>query len=531
MSSSLPLLQLGKIVAKDIARGGQSQGLRDLGEALASQPDAILEVLELLFSEARKKRPNSGLVTAFMFMLQQALEATRWRIENQPSLSTDIIDRVRASVASAATLHQLPPEILLMLAQCFAAAKLDVGEGLRNAIGASALQPPDTSMLRASPSPGDFESHLKQMADDLDHDPFLIHAQLADTFAGFPLDQRVEFISLLAASNLPSLREASVGWMLDRDQSLANEVAGRIAGTAAQGLVSAATVNRLIAMRNWVGSDLRPVIDVAIRAARQHGVAIIGPKAPQVTTVMASSCDGAGAQSYFVVGKEGRKHAIASLLVKYGLGVRDAWVARGKTKREITDLLNHIQFEVGGWNSSLAAVQTALAHGLAVNVRANEPIPFAVLQFVEAAGFPAIAPAHLDAEQLIDLLIAEIPGGATSDTAVSRALAASKHWDMEFVWVKSWFEDGATVMKAAGKEKGVKARAEAVLKGVVVGHRKKWTELLAWNALAARGDGDADEWIAFSLVARELLGPRPIGDIPIAWTIAKNSVAAMRDRT
>ena len=522
------LLQLGKIVAKDMARGGPSPGLQDLGEALASRPDSVMDVLELLFAEVRKKRPNAGLISAFLFMLRQALEATRWRNENQPSAPNDLIDRVRASIALAAANDRLPPELLLMLAQCFAAAKLDIGDELRNTIGASALHsPPGAKTVSGI---GDFEAQLGKIAAGLDHDPFLIQTHMAESLAGFPVDRRIEMISMLALSGVPSLREAALGWLLDPEITIANAVAGILAQIAGMGLVSAAGLNRMITIRNWVGAGRRPAVDAAIRAARQHDGAAAPLPSVQVGDILASSCDGAGAQSYFVLSKQKRKISVASLLIKHGFGIRDAWVGHGKSRGEVAEMVNHIHSEVGGWNASLDGMQTALSHGLAINARTNEPIPFALLQFIEVTGLPPMTPAYLDPDQLIGRLLDEIPADNKNENAISRALAGSKRWLDEFVWLDSWFDDSEAASKAARREKTIKARTEAVLNSVVAERRKHWAELLAWNALAARDDGDTGEWIGFTLVARELLGDRPIREIPLAIAIARNSIAAIDSR-
>ena len=68
---------------------------------------------------------------------------------------------------------------------------------------------------------------------------------------------------------------------------------------------------------------------------------------------------------------------------------------------------------------------------------------------------------------------------------------------------------------------------EAVLDGTAAKRRQRWAKLPAWNA---RDNGDSDEWIKFTLVARELPGDRPIGEIPLAVTIARSSVAAVKNR-
>ena len=95
-------LRLGKVIAKDMARGSFSPSMQDLGEALVSHPNSAVEIVELLFAESRKKRQNQALVSALSSMLSRALESARWRKENQSLGANDLIDRVRNSVLKAA---------------------------------------------------------------------------------------------------------------------------------------------------------------------------------------------------------------------------------------------------------------------------------------------------------------------------------------------------------------------------------------------------------------------------------------------
>lgn len=182
MTPRASILQLGKLVAKDIARGKLSQGSRDVGDALASQPDAVMEVLDLLVGEVHKKRPNSGMISAFTFMLEKALEATRWRIENNSAGATDLIDKVRASLEQSAAKQELSADFLLKIAQCFAAAKLDIGDDLRPTI--QALSHQTLANEKSDFTIGDFEKQLCKVAAELDHDPFQIYAQIAEFSSG-----------------------------------------------------------------------------------------------------------------------------------------------------------------------------------------------------------------------------------------------------------------------------------------------------------------------------------------------------------
>jgi hypothetical protein len=97
----------------------------------------------------------------------------------------------------------------------------------------------------------EFENALGKLAKGM-RLRYLIHPQINEMLDSLPVDQRIQMISTVASFNLPSLREAVAGWLLDANVSIANAMAGFLAQAAGKGLVSGATVNRLIVMRNWV---------------------------------------------------------------------------------------------------------------------------------------------------------------------------------------------------------------------------------------------------------------------------------------
>ena len=46
-------------------------------QALEAHPEAVLDLIEMLFTEGRKTRPNEKLVSAYVYMIGQALEFIR----------------------------------------------------------------------------------------------------------------------------------------------------------------------------------------------------------------------------------------------------------------------------------------------------------------------------------------------------------------------------------------------------------------------------------------------------------------------
>lgn len=522
------LLQLAKLVAADLRRGEISSGLRTVGAALSENPDAILGVLDLLFGEVTKKRPNGDLCSALIFMIGEALNEARMALESDPAgAAVDLVAEVQRTLVVAAETDRLPPELVMAVAQQFAAAKLDLGDDLRASVTAAS----ERMSTQGSPiSAEGIAEHYAALAEALGHDPFRIYEQLSEQLAAFPDDQRSVVIGSFVTSDVASMREAALGWLLDPSPLVVGQVAQDLAAAAKHGTLSAKCAERIVLMRPWLPESVQATLDAAVRACRQRGLQSAAKPTVQISTVIASGCDGAGAQSAFVIIKRGRKLALASLLVKQGFGVRDAWVREDLTRREIDALLAEIGHQLDSFDASPEVIQAIIAHRLADNLERNEPPPFGLVQFLEAVSPVQVRPSQLTTELIIGQLLDGVSSERQSPKAITAALADSKLWPKEYAFLQSWFEQSEAVSAIINAGRTKKQREEAVLRDIVSQRRARWAELLAWTAKAAQDEVEGEECIDFALVARELLGDRPLNEIPLAVWIAKNTVAASMAR-
>ena len=201
--------------------------------------------------------------------------------------------------------------------------------------------------------------------------------------------------------------------------------------------------------------------------------------AVQISAVIASGCDGAGAQSVFVVLKRGRKLALASLLVKQGFGVRDAWVREDLSRRESDQFLVEVGRQLDTFDASPEIVQSIIAHHLATDIDRQEPPPFGLVQFLESVSPGQIQPEQMRTESLIEQLLDGVPPERQSAKAIAAALADSKLWPREYAFLQSWFEPSETTSATAAKAGTKKQREEAALRGLISARRGRWAELLA----------------------------------------------------
>lgn len=526
--SRIALLQLGKRVAADLGSGGMSPVMRSLGAALSETPDAAATVLALLLAETRKKRSSDALIAAFAFMIGEALRTVRIRIENGDAAAGAVIDGLKTALSTAALKGKVPPEALLLVAQQFAAARLDLGDELRDVM-LDCME--ETSGDDQQVGPDQLAAHFTEMAEALDHDPFLIHANLSETLSALPEEHRIGIIGAIAMSDAPSIRDAAIGWLLDESALVGGNTAFVLTEVAAHGLVSARSINRMVTLRNWVPEERRGAVDAAIRIGRKQGQVGEPALGFAVEGVIGSLCDGSGAQSFFVVLKRGRRFALASLLVKHGDGVRDAWVRADMSKTEVRAVLAEIALEMDTFATSLDVIRSCLANGLAEGLGRGAMPPFGLLQFLEATGISDVKPEPLSVHQLVEGLLDDLSDDRKTGAATARALKASRDWPDRYLTLDSWFEVGQDIEAVMVQKATGKARAETIIEGVLPRRRESWAGRLAWTALVARDAEEDEDWIDFALVARELLGDRHLRQIPMAAWIARNSVEAVGGNT
>jgi hypothetical protein len=138
-------------------------------------------------------------------------------------------------------------------------------------------------------------------------------------------------------------------------------------------------------------------------------------------------------------------------------------------------------------------------------------------------------PSLLTASQLVERLLHDVLDEQRSEAAIARALKASEKWPDRYLTLDSWFAVGADVDAIMAEKKTRKARAGAVIDSILPKGRESWARRLAWTALVANAADDED-WIDFALVAQELVGDRPLRQIPLAAWVAENTVEAAAGR-
>lgn len=286
-------------------------------------------------------------------------------------------------------------------------------------------------------------------------------------------------------------------------------------------------LRRMIAMRNWLPAGERPGLDIVIRAARKAGLACAAWPAPQVHDVVASPFDGSAAQSLFVVARDGRKFAVAALLVKHGIGLREGWVQRGMSRREPGAFLAEVAGQIDLFAVTLEHVHAVTRHFLAVGAAGGVLPPFGLIDVAETIGMSDLNPALWPIEDALDALLAEAGLADRTAVAAGRLIEDSARWPETQPFTETWFEhDGEVDALLGGRRLTRKRRAALVVGELLPRRRRKWAELIGWTAATLKAGETSQGWEAFAVVARELLADRPLTEIPVMRAIAERTVEA-----
>src|SRR5215469_10507523 len=475
---------------------------------------------------ANKGSPEPATPAGYTFILEGALGTLRLQSSGGDIEGDRAIAEVRRRLDDAVQKGGIAPEVLMLMARAFARAELDPGRTLQQAM-ITAMEAQSPSMP-AAPTPAEISDHFRELAAALDNDPFEIYAELATTAAAFPPDHHATMAGALAISDSEAVREAALGFAFSPDPAVSAAALAAVSQRVRAPSVSSKAIDRLVRMRPWLSKTRRPNVDTAIRALRPKAAAPLPVERWEIRGVLASLCDGVGAQSLFALAKRGRRFALASLLVKSEIGVADAWVRDGMTKAEADALITEIVAGAEAVEVSISLLERRLADALAINVARDVPPPFGLLQVVETLGLGPIHPESISPLLLVEALIADLPSARTDTVAAQTAHRASMSWEQEFETITSWFEAGEAVETLLQPLRTRKRRIAAVSAQLLPTRRKFWAERCAWMAAtlkegAAEGD---DTWCDFALVARDLVGQRPLAEIPLAARIATATVEA-----
>jgi hypothetical protein len=521
------LTALAREVSEDLAAGNPRTSTLEAVSALSGGPSALFDLIELLAIEANRKRPREDLLEGLLFIYSSQLAELGYRNDGDPSKERPLAE-LRAKLLGMVRSQTVPTEVLLMMLHCFHDARLDVGPELSEALETLMQARRDADAGEETEAAEAFAEVLEQYAGDT----FGLAEFIATGLSVMPAEVAAKMVQVTVLAEESDLRMASLSILHSDKPHLRDALLDNLQQAASSGLIDGVMLRRMIVVRNWLPEERRRQLDDAIKTCRKNGVACAGwPKVAAPVEMWSSGVDGSGACSLFLVVKENRKYALVSFLLKQSRGVREAFVMRQMTLKEVRATLAGARSQMLLLPSDMDHLGMSVRHFLAENVRSGEMPPFALLDVVETIGLTDLNPVRKPVRELVDELCAAI-GETIPDAIIAAALDHSEEWpDVEPI-TEGWFMEGEEIEKLVRVRGTKNGRIEALLAGPIEAQRDWWAELVAWMALCLRQedqieeweDSDQRPWLSFAIVAREILNGRPLAEIPAMRQIAERSL-------
>lgn len=512
--SDLP--QIADSIGADLAAAMQAGVVRDLGQMFARTGVAAHLVTDLL-KEARLKSPRKKRLAGYYALLSATLECLRLDMNGGRRDAAKSLEFTTDYISGALERGGVEPDVLVEIGRAFAFARIPPPEALCRTLGAITDERVHGDERRAGPL-DDIPDIFAGLGDDC----FAIQDEMLASSAAYPQRHRFAIAAGLAMSSSAGARAAAIGFLLDADAELAGTLALFLAERGADKPVDSRTVERLIRLRPWLAPARQPPVDAALKVLRKHALPPLPASSGVIETQLVTPVDGAGAQSLFVLVRQGRKVALASILVKLEDGVVDAWAQPDLTRKRAREMLDHMRMEAGALSVSLAYVEARIADALTCNLMKNPP-PFGLIQALETFGAGTIIPQSIDAAAMLAGLAQAHASPPAAPDATERTFADPI--------LDAWFEAGEEVDALLSPIRGRKKRVAALLEEYFPARRAAWLTRLVWTARAICEPNPQDpRWTVLAQTAQQLAGGVAPAEIALMRMIAERSVDAYSSR-
>ncbi|HVY15684.1 MAG TPA: hypothetical protein VHB27_10660 [Rhodopila sp.] len=517
-------------IAKRIAATRDPMLTLEERELLDASPHLLPVTLETFIEEAAKPGMSSDapLLIAWACIFFAQLELLRFRLEGGYHWAGKLLREAQERILTAAEQAEVPAESWMLLIKSLTDARVPISASMQERLAeAGGMLNGDTL------SSEDLLGSVREMLDTLasmSESPFDIVDSVQGNSAITPPNVRCFVATELMGSENAMLADAVPLLLFDLDASVRRHVALTLDQATKARALSATSLRRLIGLRNWLPPRERAAIDSTIRTARIGGMEPDAwPRTPDKVEVLASLVDGAAGQSVILIDRSERKMTIAGVLIRHGVGVVDAWIQPGLSRRESSELLEVVRQDIGAKRVGTSFGDRIVQHALAVGLRDEMVPPASLLRVAEAFGISTWQDRHIDLAAEVETEFGQLPPKDRT-TAGLAALHARALQAMDRIAIfASWFEAGTDIEKRYAKMPAKQAVTE-LLKRELQEKRRDWAERFLFTALRCKASQDpleCDVAAPLFAVARALTGDEPLSGIPAMQRIAKATVEAL----
>ena len=479
-------------------------------------------------------------IEVLLQMLADALEILRVDLERKRSEAELKMQELQKALAEHIFIAGADYDLAAAVTGVLLDARIEILPELHEANSRRlAEEVDDMDITAASP-----EQEMIKFLDHLDEagieSSFELVDALLQTGVVGDIEPQITIVSYLFHAESELAREAAVLMLFHPIEAVRQGVADFLVQADGK-MFSPQALRRLIVSRNWFAKDLQRQVDRMIAHARKAGVECAPLRKRGKRTVRASTHDGAGAQSIFVVLPLGEGYSCCSLMFKKGHGVADAYVTSLPNKREFNRLRKMMRHEVGATEVDPAYLDMRLCQALSDGVKHGKIPGHWLVAIAEQTGSDQWKAVDLDVERDLQMLSEELKAqGAEllSKRARQRALKNSSTWVEQKTFAMSWFEDDVTVDKQLEYLLETDEQGDSmqpilgILDHVLEPRREIWLERLvvttAWLKASRKPPAPWQEMLHVALMVADK--SVPLQDIPLMIAVAEHSVAAFLGR-
>ncbi|KTD69629.1 hypothetical protein Lste_2787 [Legionella steelei] len=307
--------------------------------------------------------------------------------------------------------------------------------------------------------------------------------------------------------------------------------------------LSSVSLSRLQTIKYWYPEHYHALFNSWIKTQRKKGVVFAPEPEPASATIRATEVDGTGSQGIFLHVRKRRKNRLCGLLLKYDVGIKDAWITPTLSAKDVKDYY-HKAFDE---NVTLREVDLSyfvmmVEHFLAVSIEKGEIPNIQFLEMQELLGV-RLRPVKLDLDYLFEQMSIQIT--PFTQEVISESLRRSKSWLKNKSFTESWYLENPIVDKIVNHNSsfvdGIRVcrmedAMDAVFSEEMEIHRDKWQFHFLWIALWMKAKEKRTEkiWRDSFLIAYSIYKGTPLQEIPVMREICRqtviNSVETMQER-
>jgi hypothetical protein len=440
-------------------------------------------------------------------------------------------ERIQTEMAESAFKPDVDVRVQQDLIEAIHNAKLELHPRMREQAVAVAEY---YARFKSGKGAPDLDTLLKRLVRQArPRDPFDLLDPILAEMGVMPVEGQILLATGMMASSQPLFQELAVLMLLHPKAQVRTALAEAFRRGDPARQVSALGLRRLIGLRHWLPQGERQPVDALIGDLRPAGVVSAPLPAVQPIGVYATAFDGSGVQGAWFFAKDGRHYRIEGVLVKQGLGIREAWGERDLTKGQMGARTRQMTADAGAAKVGRDYLDRLVAHFVAVGLEQGTPPSPHLVAVAEWAGGDYWRPDRVRLRESIAELEAMDPAAFTAER-MHQVQESARHWPSDEAFARSWFEDDARIDDLLRERVGPRqdwmlrlpVSVGVIVEGVLADRRAVWAERLLWMALwaQAREAGANVPWQAFLAVAKALTGDTPLSRIPLMQAIALRTV-------